>query len=411
MVRRDYRGFPPQPIARFPIRQDQFITDALPPEVVAILRGVREAGLAPYRGVTTSGEVEPGLYLLDGVDEVDVPTMVQAANDYLAALSPSERHVGSLPLSAPELRVWTNAYTAWEPHGLLLDDLSHTQRDAALGVLRASLSPRGYEQVRTVMRFNQILGELVDDYHDSLKEFVYRFTIFGTPDPVQPWGWQLSGHHLSAHCMLVGGQLVLTPTFMGAEPSYADDGPWRGTQIFVEEARSGLAMMNILDEEQRATATLFPSMHAADLPPELNHPTEGRMRAGAGADNLTLGYQGLSAADMNAEQRDALLDVIGNYTDVNPTGAAGRRLDAVVRHLDNTHLSWVGQSGPSDSFFYRIHSPVVLIEFDHHAGVFLSNEDPMPFHAHTVVRTPNGNDYGLDLLRQHRLAHDHDHPH
>jgi hypothetical protein len=44
---------------------------------------------------------------------------------------------------------------------------------------------------------------------------------------------------------------------------------------------------------------------------------------------------------------------------------------------------------------------VIFIEFDHHAGVFLTNAEPAKFHVHTIVRTPNGNDYGIDLLRQH----------
>jgi hypothetical protein len=43
----------------------------------------------------------------------------------------------------------------------------------------------------------------------------------------------------------------------------------------------------------------------------------------------------------------------------------------------------------------------VFIEFDHHAGVFLTNAEPAKFHVHTIVRTPNGNDYGIDLLRLH----------
>jgi hypothetical protein len=45
---------------------------------------------------------------------------------------------------------------------------------------------------------------------------------------------------------------------------------------------------------------------------------------------------------------------------------------------------------------------VIFIEFDHHAGVFLTNAEPAKFHAHVIVRTPNGNDYGFALLRQHR---------
>ena len=52
-------------------------------------------------------------------------------------------------------------------------------------------------------------------------------------------------------------------------------------------------------------------------------------------------------------------------------------------------------------FYYRIHSPVALIEFDHQAPVALSRDRTPRNHVHMVVRTPNGNDYGQDLLRQH----------
>ena len=54
---------------------------------------------------------------------------------------------------------------------------------------------------------------------------------------------------------------------------------------------------------------------------------------------------------------------------------------------------------------YRIQSPVLIIEFDHHAGVFLGNAEPQKFHIHTLVRTPNGNDYGMALIRQHCECH------
>jgi hypothetical protein len=37
------------------------------------------------------------------------------------------------------------------------------------------------------------------------------------------------------------------------------------------------------------------------------------------------------------------------------------------------------------------------------------NDAPSRDHIHTVVRTPNGNDYGRDLLRQHYAQHDHAH--
>ena len=66
-----------------------------------------------------------------------------------------------------------------------------------------------------------------------------------------------------------------------------------------------------------------------------------------------------------------------------------------------THFCWIGGTGEASPFYYRIQSPVVMIEFDHHGGVFLTNAEPEKFHVHTLVRTPNGNDYGLNLLRMH----------
>jgi hypothetical protein len=40
-----------------------------------------------------------------------------------------------------------------------------------------------------------------------------------------------------------------------------------------------------------------------------------------------------------------------------------------------------------------------------------SPTNPHALHIHSVVRTPNGNDYGKDLLRQHYQQHPHPHRH
>jgi hypothetical protein len=46
-----------------------------------------------------------------------------------------------------------------------------------------------------------------------------------------------------------------------------------------------------------------------------------------------------------------------------------------------------------------------MIDYDCHQGIFLDNPQPEPFHVHTIVRTPNGGDYGRDLLRRHLTRH------
>ena len=92
-------------------------------------------------------------------------------------------------------------------------------------------------------------------------------------------------------------------------------------------------------------------------------------------------------------------------------GHARVKMNEVRPILDRTWFAWIGDTKPGSVFYYRIHSPVVLIEFDHQRPValrHLMNPDvPNAEHIHTVVRTPNGNDYGKDLLRQHYQQHPH----
>jgi len=67
-----------------------------------------------------------------------------------------------------------------------------------------------------------------------------------------------------------------------------------------------------------------------------------------------------------------------------------------------------GEGIDEDSLFYdRVHSPVILIEFDHQRGLARGNEKPSRHHIHTVVRTKNANNYGKDLLRQYHRQFDH----
>jgi hypothetical protein len=204
------------------------------------------------------------------------------------------------------------------------------------------------------------------------------------------------------NCFVLGDQIVATPQFVGAEPAIIDEGPLKGLSILQEEERAGFELFHALDAGQRDTAVTFSSMLPEDLPPGRYHLADQRTQAGAFNDNVVLPYEGLAGADMTASQRDKLAELIEVYVARLPQGHDRVRMREVTRHLSETHFSWIGASGPEDPFYYKVHSPVILIEFDHHSGVALDNAHPEKFHVHTQVRTPNGNDYGKDLLRQHK---------
>jgi Protein of unknown function (DUF3500) len=143
------------------------------------------------------------------------------------------------------------------------------------------------------------------------------------------------------------------------------------------------------------------AMVGGDLPPGRRHFADNLHLGGAFQDNRIVPYEGLRASEFSAQQRRDLIDLVAAYIAPLPPGPLAGRLAEVERHLADTHFCWIGGTAETSPFYYRIQSPVIFIEFDHHAGVFLTNAEPAKFHVHTIVRTPNGNDYGVDLLRLH----------
>ncbi len=142
------------------------------------------------------------------------------------------------------------------------------------------------------------------------------------------------------------------------------------------------------------------------MPPGRFHPADQRHLGGMFQDNRVIPYEGVRVREFDPSARRRLLDLVETYVSYLPPGPLRARMDSVERQLDQTYFAWIGGFGDDDPFYYKIQSPVVLIEFDHHSGVFLTNVEPWKCHIHTLVRTPNGNDYGKDLLRQHyRRAH------
>ena len=82
-------------------------------------------------------------------------------------------------------------------------------------------------------------------------------------------------------------------------------------------------------------------------------------------------------------------------------------MEEVRRHLAETYFAWIGGTDETASSTTASTARSSSIEFDHQRGIAFDNDEPSRHHIHTVVRTPNGNDYGKDLLRQHYEQFDH----
>jgi hypothetical protein len=123
-------------------------------------------GLAdPFRGITTNGRIEPGLFSVRSSGVSTAPVR-QAAEAFLGALSPAVRAKTAKPVEDPEWRKWMNQ-SFYIRDGASFLEMSPAQRDAAFGLLRAGLSARGLKQTRDIMRLNETLAELNDGNFDE----------------------------------------------------------------------------------------------------------------------------------------------------------------------------------------------------------------------------------------------------
>jgi hypothetical protein len=350
-------------------------------------RGGQDPAADPFKGVTTDGTLRSGLFPIRSTG-VSTGPVREAAERFLSALTPEQRATTAYPVDDLEWRKWNNVHR-YARQGVSFKDMSEAQRERGFDLMRAGLSAKGFQQSRDIMRLNGYIAAFVAR-PEEYGEFLYHLTVMGTPSDTEPWGWQLDGHHLIVNYFVLGDQVVMTPTFMGSEPVTATTGPLAGTAVLQREQDLGVAFMRSLSAEHQKAATI----QAAK--------TSNNALAQAFRDNLVLDFAGLRASALPAAQQQALLNLVGEYVSQMRDGHARVRMDEVRARLDETYFGWIGGTGPDDVFYYRIHSPVILIEFDHQSPVALSGPRvPGKAHIHTVVRTPNGNDYGKDLLRQH----------
>jgi hypothetical protein len=348
----------------------------------------------PFVGITADGKPVPGLFPIRATGVTTEPVR-KAAVKLLGALTPAQLLRTQFSVDDPEWWRWSNVDNGiYTRQGISMKEMTAVQRQAAMNLMRASLSARGLQLSQDIMKTDQTLREINNDVL-SYDEQLYFFTLMGIPSASEPWGWQIDGHHLIINYFVMGDQVVMTPVFLGGEPVVATSGKYAGNAILQDEQEQGLALIKALDPSQRATATI------SSIRKGNNNQAE------AGKDNVALEYAGIPARSFSPEQKTKLLQLVELFVANMDDGHARIRMEEIAARVDDTWFAWAGEVSDEAVFYYRIHSPVVLIEFDHQRPVGTQrlnlSREPTGDHIHVVIRTPNGN----DLLRQHLEQHAH----
>lgn len=269
--------------------------------------------------------------------------------------------------------------------GPTFKDFDSVQKNAALDLLRASLSTEGFNKATAIMELEKVLM-VIDQYNmpdgtPARDPLNYHFMIFGNPGPETIWGWSFEGHHVSVNFTADRGILVSsTPSFMGSNPGIVQTELDKGKQVLKRESNLGLNLIQSLSSNQLGVARFSDS-----APREIITGNKRNIEAPAPT--------GISYSDLNDGQKQVFMELlevyIGNYVFEFSETFRKKIWDA---GLENLYFAWAGGLQWGEPHYYRIQGPMLLIEYD--------NIQNNANHVHTVVRDLT-NDFAEDLLKEH----------
>ena len=270
--------------------------------------------------------------------------------------------------------------------GPTFHDFNDEQKQAAMALLRASLSAEGFRKTKEIIALENVLLELEGGNfkmpdgsgRDALN---YHFCVFNDPATEQFWGWRFEGHHISFNFVGSSGKIVAsTPSFLGSNPAIVREGKQKGKEVLKMESELGFAMVNSLSKEQLGKA-----LFSEEAPREIFTTNKQEV--------TNLDPLGISYADLNKDQKKALEKLLMVYLDNYESRFSNSLLDKInASGMENLSFAWAGSLAPGKGHYYRIQSPEILIEYD--------NTQNNANHVHTAVRDLK-NDFGRNLLKEH----------
>jgi hypothetical protein len=304
-------------------------------------------------------------------------TMLEAARTFLATLNSAQNSKAVLPFNSEERFHWF--YTPASRKGIPLKALKASQREAALALLRAGLSEKGYTKAETIRKLEGVLREL--EGSSGRDPDLYYFTFFGEPAANGAWGWRYEGHHCSQNWTILNGQSIgSSPQFFGANPAEVREGPMKGTRVLSVEEDLARSLVKSFSAEQRAEAVLSPTAPSDIL-------TSNERKAAIQED------RGIAYSKLGKDQQGTLLAVIEEYLGAQPRAQARQRLDKIREAgFEQIKFAWMGGLEKGQGHYYRVQGSTFLIEYD--------NTQNGANHIHCVWRDFNG-DWGQDLLAEH----------
>lgn len=301
--------------------------------------------------------------------------LAAVANKFLDSLTSEQRQKAVHPMDSPERRQWTNLPAPPNAGGVRMGDLNESQLKLACDLLAGLFSKQGYNKMRDIM--------LADDQllrggrpRSGFGTENFSLVIFGEPNEMGSWAFQIDGHHVGTNVSVNGSELTISPSFIGTQPEAFQIGN-KKFEPFSGETGDAYTLVATLSDEQVKQAVL--QLQRAQI------------LTGPGNDGKIPPAKGVACSTFNDTQKQLLLKLIFNWVGNMPESHASKRMKQIKAELDQVKFSWNGNKKPGSDISYTIQGPSLIIEY---ACQDLGG-NPLA-HLHSMYRDPT-NEYGKQL--------------
>lgn len=325
-----------------------------------------------------------------------------SSNNFLSTLTNDQLSTINHTFDDSSRTRWTNLPVGLAARpGLRYGELSEESRIEFHRLLTTLFSSQGYLKTVSILQLDDILnvvyetayerGDIPDQAIEQIRNLDwslenYYISFYGKPGPNDPWGMKFEGHHISYNLTATGDEFSITPLFLGSDPAEVKITKYAGIRVLSKEEDYGMRLINALNDKQKAIATL-----SLEVPDDiLTNPSSSQ--------RLTK-YNGIKGSELSSAQKDLLKRLISEYINNLEREKSNDYLEKIERSgIDEIYFAWIGSFKRLSPHYYIINGPDFLIEYD--------NASSTGNHIHTIWRE-KGNDFGEDLLQQHRINHQH----
>ncbi len=292
--------------------------------------------------------------------------MTDAAETFIATLTPEQRAEAILPYEADERTAWSNLpFGQTNRLGIKLDKLNINQKIALHQLLQTGLSTAGYLQAMFIMQADDATkAALADmDVHDERHygSDYYFISFYGEPRQTKSWSWRFEGHHLSLNYHIDQQEVHVSPFFAGINPDVLLKSHLAGMEIMAPETNNAFDLWHSLTPVQQKVAR-FQNESMLDV--QVQHGDEPFLEAPVG----------LPLTNLEASQEQFARVLLLSFLRKLPEAKANALIEA--HDLGEYYLAWAGGNAENELVYYRLQGPDVVIEY--------SNRDGSAHHIHSI---------------------------